>query len=102
MFEPTPQDKAEIVKLLTFESAPQGREMTDRARRIVQIVAESGAEAAMIGGAPFFMGRLESALEYAGVHALYAFSRRESVDEVQPDGSVKKVAVFKHVGFVAA
>jgi hypothetical protein len=31
---------------------------------------------------------------------VYAFSRRESTEAVQEDGSVRKVAVFRHLGFV--
>jgi len=54
----------------------------------------------MIGGAPYFMGALESALLEAGVEPVYAFSRRVSEEMIQPDGSVRKVGVFRHVGFV--
>jgi hypothetical protein len=55
---------------------------------------------AMIGGAPYLMAPLESALRAHGITPVYAFSVRESVDQVQPDGSVRKVAVFRHAGFV--
>jgi hypothetical protein len=54
---------------------------------------------AMIGGAPWMMAALESALLDAYITPLYAFSVRESVEIAQPDGSVVKTAVFKHVGF---
>jgi hypothetical protein len=37
-----------------------------------------------------------------GITALYSFSTRESVDQPQPDGSVRKVAVFRHTGWVEA
>ena len=43
---------------------------------------------------------LEAALRQQGFTPLYAFSVRESADQTQPDGSVRKVAVFRHVGFV--
>ena len=33
------------------------------------------------------------------VPILYAFSKRESVDLPQPDGSIRKVAVFRHEGW---
>ena len=56
----------------------------------------------MIGGAPFFMSYLETALKSANIRPLYAFTARDSVDAEQADGSVKKVAVFKHIGFVPA
>lgn len=58
--------------------------------------------AVMLGGAPFLMAPLERAFVEAGWRVLYAFSRRESVEEPQPDGSVRKTAVFKHIGFVEA
>ena len=56
----------------------------------------------MIGGAPFFMGPLAAALKEHGLEPVFAFSVRESVDEQQADGSVRKTAVFKHSGWVPA
>jgi hypothetical protein len=57
---------------------------------------------AMIGGAPYLMAPLEEALRALGVGVCYAFSQRESVEEIQADGGVRKVAVFRHAGFVMA
>lgn len=34
-----------------------------------------------------------------GIVPVYAESVRDSVEEKQPDGSVKKVSVFRHLGF---
>jgi hypothetical protein len=34
-----------------------------------------------------------------GIVPVYAESVRDSVEEQQPDGSVKKVSVFRHLGF---
>ena len=48
------------------------------------------------------MAPLEEALRYRGILPLYAFSRRESREETDPDGSVRKVAVFRHLGFYPA
>lgn len=51
-------------------------------------------------GSPAFqyvLGRLTSD-EY--INVVYAHSERESIDEVQPDGSVKKISVFKHKGWI--
>lgn len=56
----------------------------------------------MIGGAPFFMSHLEVALKRANIRPVYAFTARDSVDIKQEDGSVKKTAIFKHMGFVEA
>jgi len=47
------------------------------------------------------MGPLENALLAKGVKPLYAFSLRVSEDQVQPDGSTKKVGVFRHAGWVS-
>ena len=64
------------------------------------MIAIDQADYVMIGGAPFFMAALESALRDVGVTPIYAFSKREVVEEPQSDGSVKKTAVFRHAGFV--
>ena len=56
----------------------------------------------MIGGAPFLMAPLESKLIEFGLDPVYAFSRRESVETVQDDGSVRKTTVFNHIDFVPA
>lgn len=55
---------------------------------------------AMIGGAPYLMAPLEIALRDVGIRPLYAFSVRASVEKTRPDGSVEKINVFKHGGFV--
>ena len=55
----------------------------------------------MIGGAPFLMAALERELvDTWGMRPVYAFSVRESVDSVQPDGTVRKTAIFRHGGFI--
>ena len=55
---------------------------------------------AMIGGAPFLMAALERALIRYRICPVYAFSVRESVEAPQSDGSVRKVAIFRHLGLV--
>ena len=54
----------------------------------------------MIGGAPWFMSALEKELIANGFKPVYAFSERVSVDHHQPDGSVRKVNEFRHIGFI--
>ncbi len=98
--EPTPEVKAAIVAALTFADLPVAGEIAERATALALIAAQSGAKSAMIGGAPYLMGALERVLRSYGVAPCYAFSRRESVEETLPDGSVRKVAVFRHAGFV--
>jgi len=98
VFEPA--DKAQVSRLLTFEEAPAHEEMSARARALARIARDSGAEAAMVGGAPFFMALLEGWLRMAGVTPVYAFSRRQSVEKSDPTGAVTKTQVFVHAGFV--
>ena len=97
-----PADKAGLQKLLTFEELPSAGDIVARAEALADIASASGQEAAMIGGAPFFMAPLEAALKRRGVRPVYAFSRRESAEEKLPDGSVRKTQVFRHVGWVEA
>lgn len=59
-------------------------------------------EQAMIGGAPWLMEPLAKRLRAHGIIPLFAFSRRESIEQVQQDGSVRKTNVLKHAGFVEA
>ncbi|OLP04482.1 hypothetical protein [Rhodoferax antarcticus] len=99
-----PADKAHLVRLLTVDSLPSRAEIDDRCADIATLASlhEPVALQAMIGGAPWMMSALEGALMDAGIEPIYAFSERDSVDQHQPDGSVRKVAVFRHVGFVPA
>jgi hypothetical protein len=98
--EPSPELKAEIRGLLTFDELPSGLDIGLTARELATIASEEGLEYAMIGGAPFLMAELERHLRLRGVKPLYAFSQRESVEVTADDGSVTKTNVFKHVGFV--
>lgn len=95
-----PPDHDGVRLLLTFDTLPSQRELMNRALALREIVRESGATSAMIGGAPYLMPHLDAALIAAGIRPLYAFSLRESVETIQPDGSVRKTQVFKHAGFV--
>ena len=60
---------------------------------------ERKATRVMIGGLPPLMAHLERALLQVGLTPCYARSERESVEETLADGSVRKVAVFRHLGF---
>jgi len=97
-----PRDKEGVKLLLSFSTLPSYREVVERASALVEIAIKEGAKAAMIGGAPYLMAPLERALRSWDIRPLYAFSRRESVEEVLPDGSVRKTMVFRHLGFVEA
>lgn len=100
--------RAILAKALTFESLPTRGEIVAAAGIIAGLAASAGPaphilpDAAMIGGAMWLMAPLAAAVEARGIEALFAFSQRESVDELQADGSVRKTAIFRHVGFVPA
>jgi hypothetical protein len=85
--------------LMTFDTLPNVADVVFRARSLTQIAADSGATHAMIGGAPYLMAPLEFHLKEVGIIPLYAYSERVSVEQIQPDGSVRKTNTFKHGGF---
>lgn len=95
-----PEDKAALTAALTFNSLPTKAELEDHAKSVVALAVKYGASTAMVGGAPYFMSALESALKAAGVKPVYAFSVRQSTETQNPDGTVSKSLVFKHMGFV--
>ena len=98
--------RKELIKLLTFDQRPDREEIEDRAEAIAlladSLLPEEGNPAAMIGGAPYLMAPLEVALRNQRIRPLYAFSRRESAEQVLPDGTVRKTSIFRHAGFIAA
>ena len=106
------EQRAALVEALTFESLPTASEILAAAEDVAELAAQNGLgaddgdspapSAAMIGGALWLMAPLAAALQRRGIEALFAFSQRESVETVQPDGSVRKTAIFRHVGFVPA
>lgn len=102
-----------LIKMLTFDEIPDRVDLEWRARAIScaarreifvpsPLFEEMPRPKVMIGGAPFFMSILEKMLVLSGFFPVYAFSKRESVEVLQPDGSVVKRNVFKHAGFVCA
>jgi hypothetical protein len=93
-----PQDKDAVKALLTFTEAPTREEIERRAAALARVA--EGCDAAMIGGAPYLMAALEAALVEVCVQPLYSFTERRSVEETAPDGTVRKVSVFTHTGWV--
>ena len=100
----------QIRDMLTFDSLPTRREIDQRAAALADLAAIWSADDdyqysgldVMIGGAPFLMSALESALMDLHLIPHYAFSERKSAEQIQDDGSVRKVNVFQHLGFVRA
>lgn len=97
-----PEDKDLVKSNLDFNTIPTRTDMVWRAIELVNLAKKFGYTKVMIGGAPFFMGTLEAYLIDNDIQPMYAFSERVSEEEIQIDGSVKKVSKFKHVGFVYA
>lgn len=106
VFDLHPQHQAKLRDLLTFGALPTAEEVAVDAEVAADLAADvaevAGCRHVMIGGAPFLMPPLERALKQRGLVPVYAFSRRESVEETLPDGTVRKTAVFRHQGFVTA
>lgn len=90
-----------IKELLTFNSLPTAEDITVKAQALADVACSEQAEAVMIGGAPYLMGPLESALKTLHIVALYAYSERVSVEKIV-DGKTIKTAEFKHLGFIKA
>lgn len=97
-----PENKTAVQAALTFDAIPSADEMRQRAEFLAAIAKDSGCNKAMIGGAPFFMAPMERALLATGITPVYAFSVRDSREEADGNGGVRKVNVFRHVGFVEA
>ena len=93
-------DVAVVKAALLFATLPSVEEIAIRAKTLAQVAKESGAEAALIGGAPYLMGELETALKAVNVKPLYSFTERVSVERLADDGKVIKTNEFKHIGFV--
>lgn len=87
-------------------------ELQEMARYIVNYIMTTNPEYVILpGGSPALNALIWKEIGYQSCIdsrksyirkpcALFAHSIRESVDQVQPDGSVKKVAVFKHCHFI--
>ncbi len=93
--------REQLQKLLTFEELPSSKELLTRAHRLAQLAKEvAPGSKVMIGGAPYLMSLLERELRDRGMEPVYAFSKRDVVEE-EKNGSVVKRTVFRHLGFVS-
>lgn len=95
-----PKEKARVQALLTFNSIPSLDEIYERAEGLADVASRHGATQVMIGGAPYLMAPLEWWLIRRNILPLYSFTERVSEEQVQPDGTTRKVSTFRHVGFV--
>jgi hypothetical protein len=102
VFDLSPELRPALLKLLTFVELPTTETISRRATAIVRWIQSNhvDCDAAMIGGAPFLMSHLEFQLQLQKITPLFAFSERVSEETTALDGTVTKINVFKHVGFV--
>jgi len=91
--------REKLISLMTFTNLPTSNEVATRALRIALLAHHTRTSYAMIGGAPYLMAALVSALKRYGVTALFAYSERVSVEDT---ATGTKTSVFKHLGFVEA
>lgn len=89
-----------VVQNITFNVMPSMAEVQKRAFVVAEIAALNGANYAMVGGAGYLMGALESELQQRGITPLHAFTVREVVEVHKEGGEVVKTAVFRHQGFI--
>lgn len=111
---PDPELREVATELLTFLVPPRHQDILGRAADLAALAGEAldllsgtvagddGSRRVMIGGALWLMGPLARALRARGLEPVFAFSARETEEQPQPDGSVRKVAVFRHRGWVPA
>lgn len=98
VFEPS--DKNSVKTCLTFTVIPSKEDMVKRAKKLAQIAHEHKADFAMVGGAAYFISVLENELVSIGIKPIHSFTERKSVDKINDDGTVQKVSVFEHIGWV--
>lgn len=79
-------------------------DLTFLAQELVDLCAEESFILVQPGGSPAFQCKLGMLIRDGNTiicDVKYAFSERISEDILQPDGSVKKVSIFKHQGWVS-
>ena len=100
IFDLEGEAREQLLALLDFAEPPTAWEVRTRAADIADLAVATGAERAMIGGALWLMHPLAVALLARGIFPAFAFTRRETVEQEQADGTVRKVAVFRFAGWV--
>ena len=102
-------DRQKVKDLLTFTKLPTQLQILHRAvdlanivRNIVDQDEHINLFLVLIGGAPYLMKPLIEELKEIGVTPVFSYTDRVSVETMQPDGSIVKTQVFKHLGFVEA
>lgn len=96
----SPACREELRRRLTFEGKPDADDIRCRAAELADWAAAMGVEAAMLGGAPFFMPELTAQLKSRGIRTFFAYSPRRSTDRLNEKGEVEKCAVFAYEGLL--
>ena len=94
------EDQKLVSDLLTFNELPSIEQIINKAETLASLIDAPCGTHVMIGGAPWLMVPLINSLKKRGFVPVFAFSKRVSIETVQPDGSIKKTSVFKHEGFI--
>jgi len=93
-----------VKELLTFDELPTRVKIEERAMALAGFASEwakkYNTNKVMIGGAGYLMPYLIRYLDNVKLNPVFAFTKREVKEVKQDDGSVKKISVFKHEGFV--
>ena len=95
-----PDDKILVRQLLTFDTLPTKETIISQTVKLLSVVIGHQSRYVMIGGAPYQMSELEKMLRCCGIIPLYSFSERITETKIEEDGSVKKLTVFRHKGFI--
>lgn len=102
--EPDQEMKAEIQRLITFDRSvmTETGQIEDRAKALASLIRREYPllNKAMVGGALYFMPALVKELKAVGIQPYFSYTDRVSTETHNPDGSVTKTLVFKHLGWV--
>jgi hypothetical protein len=85
-----------------LENSPDNLDsLNELATELLVFCKENNYNLYQPAGNPSFQFVLGStAMNYLDVNIFYAYSERVSQDITQPDGSIKKVSIFKHKKFI--
>ena len=104
--EPEADVKEEIQKLITFDRSviEHPEQIWNRAKALVSLIKREYplVNQAVVGRALYFMPALVRELKEAGIQPFFSYTDRVSQETHNPDGSVTKTLVFKHLGWVEA
>ena len=88
---------AALKQYLNIETLPSKEELLGRCQKIRSLIPVDTTHV-MIGGQPALQTYLVQVLKDAGITPGFAFTQRESVEKITPEGVIK-TNVFRHVGF---